>query len=337
MDLVQVQYFPEIWGWDVGIALFLTGLGAMTIFFSAYLDLKGSFPELTTMGTVAGTISVIIAPLFLLHDLGQPTRFFYLYTYGVTRLGDSWMARGVFLVTLVQILGIINTLQKFKWFKGGFTWSDRLQARREVSVTQEDFKNLSSRDKVLKISTMAFSVLTTVYTGFLLGSAVGRPMWNPFLAVLFLVSGASTGVILLMFLVKFVKDTEVQLNALRYLSRIEFWILFIEIPFLFLWLRIASLNPANAAGIATLLWGGEKTVFWGEIIAVGMALPLLLLLALGKIKSVTFRTSVVAVLTVMILFAGVLVRHTVLSVGYVNVPVTPFEHARAIPPSFHLK
>ncbi|MDI6880017.1 MAG: polysulfide reductase NrfD [Desulfitobacteriaceae bacterium] len=337
MDLMQVQYIHEVWGWDVGIALFLTGLGAMTIFFSSYLDLKGSFPELTIMGTVAGTILVIIAPLFFLHDLGQPNRFYYLYTHGVTKLGDSWMARGIFLITSLQILGILDTLQKFKWFKGGFTWPARLQARREVAVAQEDFKNLSNPDKVLKILAMVFGVLATVYTGFLLSSAVGSPMWNSFLPVLFLVSGASTGVMLLMFLVKFVKDTGVQSNALIYLSRIEFWILFIEIPFLFLWLRIASSNPANAAGIATLLWGEAKTVFWGEIIAVGMALPLLLLLALGKIKSITFRTSIVAVLTVMILFAGAVVRHTVLSMGYVNVPVIPYEQAVPIPPSFHLK
>jgi formate-dependent nitrite reductase membrane component NrfD len=97
----------NIWHWQIPLYLFLGGVAAGLIFFSAYFFIRGRGNELKTSVQIAplfAPVAIVIGLLVLLLDLRHPAYFWQLYT--TIRL-DSPMSWGAWTLGLVVPLSII--------------------------------------------------------------------------------------------------------------------------------------------------------------------------------------------------------------------------------------
>lgn len=316
--LVPVLPMYNIWSWPIALALFFTGMGAMAVFISLYFDLKRRFVELARLGTVVGALSVLVATILFLSDLGHPERAYLLFTLGVfSRLGASWMARAIVLLTLIIVGGL-----SYWWAVQRPVAQPHSRAAAETAAAG----GVGGGATFFAVVVMILALLGTAYTGFLLGSATGHPFWNDSLVIVFLASGSSTGAVLLMLLNRFTSEHAPRAEALRTLGAVDFWFLVAEAASLLIFLLLAGTNPANGPALHSLLGGSLALLFWVGVVTVGIALPLLLEISLEKIHDAAKLASTVAVIAVMVLLGGVVLRYSIFAAAYSPIPIAPFQH-----------
>ena len=140
---------------------------------------------------------------------------------------------------------------------------------------------------VLAALGIVLGVVVAVYTGVLLMSAPGVPLWNTLLLpCLFAVSALDTGVALVEIIAVTVERKQVgprkASKAHRLLKRFVVVLVLVELVVLFVFLNtMLSGSSDNAAVAATgalsadlLMWGTLAPFFWGLVVACGLVLPL---------------------------------------------------------------
>ncbi len=83
------------WSWLLTASFFLEGVGAGLFILSLVLGLAA--------GALLGVVAVGLGALCLLLDLGHMERFWR----AVSRPGTSWISRGIIIITLFLVLGVL--------------------------------------------------------------------------------------------------------------------------------------------------------------------------------------------------------------------------------------
>ena len=284
-----------VWGWEIAVYLFLGGLAAGLTIAVAARALRGG-AEGVTQGMRWGALlapvllSLGMGALFL--DLGYKLHVYRFYGAFRPAAPMSWGSWILILAYPAQ-LGLLVALPPAplaRWLAAhGGGWSARIAARLGL---------------IARLA-LVVGVALGIYTGILLAATVAQPLWSSsLLGPLFLVSGLSTALALLMLL-------ESDGAAHRSLARLDVALLGLELLFLSLWLvALLAQGPLYRQAAGLLLWGAYAPVFLGFVVFGGVLVPASLeLLGLGG------RAQESRLVPALVLLGGLLLRFVVVGAG----------------------
>lgn len=248
--------FEPIWGAPIAMYLFLAGLGA------------GAFVAATAAGRMAPQAK-------------RTVRAGRVIALGAVAVGLVLLmvdAKGGFLHPWRFALLLGNVQSVMTW---GVVFLAALVVIAAVVVVRDLLKK--SVPFGLEATGCGFAIAVAMYTGVLLGVVKTFPLWNSaVLPFLFLVSAMSTGVCAVFLFARLVCPNEVE--KLAFLEHVHGWLPWVETVLVVALLFFVGLSSeAGAASVAALLTGQWALVFWLGFVVVGLALPLVLHLAQGRV------------------------------------------------------
>jgi polysulfide reductase chain C len=199
------------------------------------------------------------------------------------RPGDSWIARGFFILS-----GFIGSGLALILF-----WIGPWPLIRAGSILWN----------VLGFTAGVFAFLTSIYPAFLLGSSP-IPLWNtPILPVLFLASSASMGTAAMVLWAVGIPGFHSQ--TLSFLVETEALLIVSELFLLFLYFHGMKLSETGKRSVRKILAERFALLFWGGVVGIGLVLPVVLEAAGGS--------TVLPALSVLI--GGYLLRYVIVLAG----------------------
>lgn len=298
MDTTIKLRGQAIWGWKIAAYLFLAGVGAGAYAAGIAIDLfTPEWVHASKVGVLLGAPLVAIGTLFLISDLGQPAKF---YRAGLSP-GTSWIARGVFILSVFILLGFIHI--------AAWIWPLNL------------LEDASGLRLALDVVNGVFAVLTMIYTGILLGAVKPIPFWStPILPLLFLASALSTGIMgLNLLLSAYGLTTEAAVEeSIIALAQADAILIAVELLILLFYLQASHATVTSRASASLLIGGELSSQFWGGVVVAGLLFPLgvelldLAYLGGGGPPAALLMAVMVAVPG---LLGGLLLRHLVVSGG----------------------
>ncbi|MBI1892550.1 MAG: polysulfide reductase NrfD [Candidatus Rokubacteria bacterium] len=260
-----------VWSWYIIWYFFVGGVAAGAYVTAAFADFFGRKEDrqLAKVGFAIAFPLVLICSILLILDLGVPGRALNMF-----RLFNwsSPMSVGSWVLLgfgLVSLVSLILVL----WDRRG-AWRIR---------------------RVLAIPGALFGLFIASYTGVLLG-ATNRPIWaaNNWIGPLFLVSALSTGVAALALF-----SARAKLTGFR---QVHLFATGFEALLLVLFLQ------SLGAGATLFLTGSFAPLFWGGVVAAGLAIPFgFAFLPRGR--------AVEAVAAILVLAGGLALRYLVVTGG----------------------
>lgn len=316
-NLPYIDPVLNIWHWQIPLYLFVGGLAAALIFFSAYFYIRGRGDELKTSVQIApilAPIVIVIGLIALLLDLRHPAYFWQLYT--TIRL-DSPMSWGAWTLGVIMPLSVIWPLTYMKEIKEYFSESGKrtkgliqwientINSIKPLRVTIEWFTKY--RYQLAWVNAI-LAIILGVYTGILLSAFNARPLWNTsILGPLFLVSGLSTGAAVIMWMSRTTKEKLI-------FSRIDLLLIAIELFFIVHLFMGFLASGAVQIEAAQLFLGGDYTaIFWAGVVMVGLVIPAIL--ETMELYGYHIPISIPALL---ILIGGLLFRFIMVEAGQVT-------------------
>lgn len=285
------------WGWEIPVYLFLGGVVAGILFFSALFFLRKKDEDFKTTVKVAPLwvpplLAVGLGALFL--DLTHKLYFWKLYT---TIRWESPMSWGAW--TLMVIFPV-SVFWSATWVKDVFpAWNWKF------AVLEKTVDWLKKYRTWMAWSLILLAVILGMYTGILLSAFNARPFWNTsILGPLFLVSGLSTGAA---FIILSSRSSEER----KRFSQIDMVLIGVEI-FLIIHLFMGFLASTSVhIQAAEMFLGGPYTaVFWTFVVGMGLVIPLLV--ELFELKGIHVPAKLAAIL---VLAGGLILRFIVVDAG----------------------
>lgn len=272
-----MEEFQVIWGWQPALYLFLGGMGAGAFIAAMVLHLRDGANHRRLVGAsiLAAVVCLIVGLLLLLSELISPLRGMMMWqSFSNTA---SWMTFGAWVVFAAVVVFLA-------------TWlcvSDG--AARIIGGAWKGFDAVRDRlARVLGIIGMVLGAAVAVYTGILLMSAPGVPLWNTALIpCLFTVSALDTGIALVEVIAFALKGREPLGHALTRMLEIGVVVLVVVelLVLAFLLVGMAAGNTVDAfiatdaaatakASGALIVFGGLAVPFWLLVVACGLLVPL---------------------------------------------------------------
>lgn len=253
----------HIWHWQVPLYLFLGGLAAGLLFFTALFVLQGKedkYPTATKLATLIVPVLLVLGLFALFLDLKHKLYFWRLYTTIRLESPMGWGAWTLMIITPISFIwAALNIRSLFPNWKWPYKWL----------VDLESFFNKNK--KILAWVTIFYALILGLYTGILFSAFNARPLWNTsILGPLFLVSGMSTGAAAIILLSRE--------HAERYLfAKIDLMLIGIEL-FLIIHMFMGFLASTQVQiDAAKLFLGGPYTAgFWIFVVGLGLVLPAIL-------------------------------------------------------------
>lgn len=298
----------RVWRWKVALYLFLAGVGAGLYLVGASIEFWRAADgggrrslDWARWAIALGGPLVGMGTLFLIWDLGRPARFLRAFR----RVSTAWIARGTWI-----LLGfvLVSVAQGGAWLLLG--WGE--------GAPGAGWLALVSLGSVLALA-------TAVYTGFLIGAMIPRPMWNtPLLPFLFLVSALSTGLGAAFLAVWFWRMApgpkaggEVD-SLLAWLAGTDIGLLVLEMLVVYAYLALSSSKSPEA--VQLLLRGPLSPLFWAGFVGAGVALPLGLEAYSLTLEETGARAALQAGSGMLLLAGGLILRLWILAAG-LRVPI----------------
>lgn len=234
------------WGWKVVLYLFLAGLGSGSFAVGAIEAFSSAQSFVANLGIIAGTFLVLLGTLFLLWDLGRPTRSIF----ALRRLRVSWISRGTWILTLFILFGALNSILRLTAGNG----------------------SLPEFQPVLDGLGVLLAIGVAAYTGVMLALMSGRPMWNSsILPALFITSAFSTGIGLLVALVS-LPGNQTPFEAMEKWIGADIVSILLELLLIYFYL---SVNFARAPESVRMVTRGSLAgPFWLGVLGAGLLIPL---------------------------------------------------------------
>lgn len=293
----EIDPVLHVWGWEIPLYLFLGGLSAGILIFSAYFTLRGRQDELPVAVKwmpLAVPFLIGIGLLALLLDLSHVWYAWQLFTNIRWESPMSWGAWTLMLITPLSLAWIAL------WIEDIFpNWDWKFEeVKTAVGWIKGQQRNLA---KIL----IVMAAVLGMYTGILLSAFNARPFWNTsILGPLFLASGLSASAALIVFFAK----SEVEK---RLFTRIDIILIGIEL------FMIVHLFMGHLAGTqvhiqaAQMFLGGAYTVpFWIFVVGLGLVLPIFL-----EMLELKHRFVPAIVPVVLIISGNLALRFIVVSAG----------------------
>ncbi|QQA75088.1 cytochrome c nitrite reductase subunit NrfD [Pectobacterium parmentieri] len=309
-----------VWDWPIAVYLLLVGISAGMVSLSLLLrhyvpiEYNGSNRMIKATAIVA-PLAVIFGLVILIFHLTKPLTFWYLMVfYNPT----SIMSLGVmlfqvyFIVMLLWLITLYHdvwlTQLETVWHRPALT----VRARKLAAII---VKNAAVIENLLLI----LAVLLGCYTGFLLSALKSFPLLNnPVLPVLFLVSGTTSGIAVMLLASAWGRHTSGNSLSLHFIHRVETPVVYAEL-FLLLAFFVGLLLGGGQKVIAaqTALSGFWGNVFWIGIIGIGIVIPSIV----NRVRKPSAHSGKgqVIILAVMSLFGVFLLRLFVLYAGQMTV------------------
>ncbi|AGA68497.1 formate-dependent nitrite reductase, membrane component [Desulfitobacterium dichloroeliminans LMG P-21439] len=295
--------------WDIRVTLdlFLGGLGVGLFLLSALLTVydKNRYHKLAAMGAYLAPVLVGGGVLFLLSELGRPTRFIStLYNFNPQSI-TSWGS-------IVQMLFVILSLiYAWLYFKN--------------STSSSLFKGVMGFGSV-------FALLVGGYHGLLL-SSLGRPLWvGGMVTALFLVSSLLGGTALMIIIKELGVSFGVPKNASSEVAsatdgkgfNFSFLVCILSALQLILvvsWQVSMTHSGLEPAATYSNLMDQYRGWWIGLVLICGLILPLLgSLYSLIKDKTAEMSKGMGLALSVLIITGGFTFKHLVLIAGQIKLP-----------------
>lgn len=262
-NIPNIDPYLNIWHWQIPSYLFLGGLAAGILFFAGVFTIMEKEHKMATTVKVAPMLAPIalILGLFLLFlDLRHKLYFWQLYT--TIRL-ESPMGWGAWVLMIMTPLSLIWAGSYVKELFPKWDWKFKFL---------NDFEAWVIKHRIWFAWPMAiYAVILGIYTGILLSAFNARPLWNTsILGPLFLVSGMSTGVAVILLLSKDHKERKI-------MSRIDILLILIELFFithLLMGFRAGSEAQIDAANL--FLGGSFTAPFFAFVVVLGLIFPAIL-------------------------------------------------------------
>lgn len=324
-----------VWGAKVALAYFFIGLGSMLSTVAAATDVKVAVPALGGSGAesirdvakfkfsigLISLISVILGLGFLVWDAGKPFTSWQILTYGL-QYGrwESWMFLGtIFLVILILLQIIYSAI----WL-GNMRTNFLSALFSKVSSWYVVKGKMFSMRYVLIGITVIFGILGATYGGILF-SQTSIGLWrNPTIILLFPVSGLASAAATGLLLSLLIKDRSIRDTNVLLWSTIDLGAEISEAVLTALFLYIGYISSYASVPVYEILFGRYSIYFWVLVVTLGLAIPMLLELALHKVNPNHYKY-IVPVITVLVLTGAVALRYyVVVAPAYFYPPLSPF-------------
>ena len=244
----------------------------------------------TTIGLWIGFPALLVGTLFLLADLGSPARA----VLAGRKPGTSWIARGTWIISIFMVLSFVHlVLHQF---------------------TDVRFTGGSALLPVIPVAGIIFAILTMAYTGILLGASRGIPFWRSgVVPVVFVVSAVVTGHFAIMLGMTFFSEGQAALSPLRAMALEAAAFVILEALAIVFFLQAAYQQPDSRESAERIL---RKRMFVIGYFVLGLAVPLVLMLAAYRLMSQPGEgMMVVAIGAILGLAGGLILRQAVLVCG----------------------
>jgi len=298
------------WPLLIDLYFFLGGLagGAFVIATIANLLDARRYRDIVRVGYYIAFLAILPGPLFLVADLGLPTRFLHMVMVSKPSLeiGMNAFTVGPFHLKL------LSPMNAGAWALLGFSVLAFLAAL-DVFLEDRGGRSMSTLRVVVGVIGGFFGFFLAAYPGVLLG-ATARPLFISahWLGALFLVVGASTGGAAIALILSLLGGQARE--SLSRLMRFTAFALILQLAALVLF--IVAVQTAGSTGVgqalAQLLSGPYSLTFWLGAVVVGILVPLALQLAGGIKKAAPAMTALVSAL---ILIGGFLVKYVIIAAG----------------------
>lgn len=287
----------NVWHWEIPLYLFIGGLVAGILFFSAFFTLKGEsekFHFTVKIAPMFAPLLLTIGLIALFLDLSHKLYFWQLYT---NIRWESPMSWGAWTLMLIMPLSVLWSLS---WINDLFPkWNWKFNFLIIIN------SYIISYRKIIAWVLIILSIILGMYTGILLSAFNARPFWNSaIMGPLFLTSGlsASASIILLF--------SKSKIEKLLF-TKIDLMLIIVELFF------IVHLFMGYLAGTkvhieaANLFLGGVYTApFWIFVVIFGLVSPLILEIMELKGKSIP-----ALITTSLVLFGSLMLRFIVVEAG----------------------
>ena len=296
----------QIWGWEIPVYLFLGGVTAGLMIFSALLAWRVPAAERSRWARwlpLAAPVALSLGMLALFLDLElrhHVYRFYAAFQVTSPMSWGSWILLLIYPATILLGLAQLTDSEV-----------ETLCSRGPVAALRAGAACRWIRERAvaslpgLRRANLLLGVALGGYTGILLGTLGARAAWSSaMLGPLFLVSGVSTGAALTMLL-------PVSEPEHRLLRRWDVGAVCLELLLIGLFLLGLATGGEGSRQAAALFLGGPYTAtFWSLVVIAGLAVPL----TIEVLESVRgLRPSLVAPL--LLLVGGLSLRWILVSAG----------------------
>jgi len=307
------------WGWEIALYLFLGGLAAGLIIYTAFYTLTNKDKKYFTATKITPMFSsffLIFGLLALFIDLHHKLFFWQLYTSINLRSPMSWGAWTLLVITpLIITLSILNlkellpvvNFSKFKILKLVITPinSNLINWQWKYSIVVKIESFLQKNIKAILWLLLGYGIILGMYTGILLSAFNARPLWNTsVLGLLFLTSGLSTAAAFIMLISK-------NKEEIKWFSKVDLVMIAIEL-FLIIHMFMGFLASTKVQiDAANMFLGGQYTVvFWVFVVFMGLIFPAILEIMELKGMHVNHKIS-----DILVLFGGLILRFVIIYAG----------------------
>lgn len=268
-----MEGLQDIWGWQPALYLFLGGMGAGAFIAAMVVYFREGDKARSTVfaSVVAAVVCLAVGLLLLLSELITPLRGMMMWQ-SFSNFG-SWMTFGAWIVFAALVVFALEAL---------VVWEKTATA---LAKRSKGFEEQAPRlARVLGVIGCVLGFCVAVYTGILLMSAPGVPLWNTLLLpCLFTVSALDTGVALVE-VVAFANRKKAPLaketnRILQYCVVVLVVLELVVLAMLLVSMGSAPVEESPAAAVAAqsaeLIASGTLAFpFWALVIVVGLVCPL---------------------------------------------------------------
>lgn len=263
-----------MWSWQPALYLFLGGMGAGAFVMTAVLFLidRTRHRLIVCVSMWAALASLAVGLLLLLSELITPARGLLMWqSFGHF---TSWMTYGAWgafaAMAVFAVSALLATRPVGVWLATKWKWFE---------------KHGVALRRVLAVVGIVLGAFVAVYTGMLLMSAGGVPLWNtPLLPALFTVSAFDTGVALVEIVaILLSKKDSLAPKARVIMERAVVVLVLVECVVMATFLASmlgadgqTAMGATAASSAALLVSGGLAACFWGMVVACGLVLPLVM-------------------------------------------------------------
>ena len=280
------------WGWLIAVYLFLGGVGGGAYTIAAINSFMGASPVLsTTVGLWIAFPALLVGSLFLIVDLGSPTRA----VLAGMKPGTSWIARGTWIISLFMVLSFVHLVLHQFTNVGGTSGATLIN--------------------IIAVAGIIFAIGTMAYTGILLAASKGIPFWRSgIVPVVFVVSATVTGHFAIMLGMALFGDTAGLAMPFKTMALEAAGLVVLEVLAILFFLQAAFRQPDPRESAERIL---RERMFVVGYFLFGLAAPLGLMLFLYSTTLETGSTKIAVVITgaILGLIGGLILRQAVLICG----------------------
>ena len=309
MPNLQSPHWPLL----IDIYFFLVGLAGGAFMAAGVADLFGSRKErvVTKVGTYLALLAMLPGPLFLIIDLGMPSRFLHMLMVpkAATTIGMSAINIGPFHIKPYSPMNL------GAWALLGFGACAFIVALTLYLEDKSGASNLGPVRKVFGAIGVALAFFVAAYPGQLL-SATAQPFWRNArpLGALFLAVGASTGMATIALILS-LRGPEVSGSLAKVRRAYTIAVVIQALALIAVFMAVAR-GPAWSASRAGLLTSGSYSLaFWVGAVGIGLLAPLILEVRDGFFQGYRQGRGMVAVASLLIVVGGFLTKYVIFAVG----------------------